>query len=343
MKIKNYTKYAPRHIIRGLIFPSRIWNTINSTMAPAAMAGVLALEHDNDSIYFNAGYKSYKITRLAGEEPWFEWTECSRYLMRKVKISIKVLKWVVSVFIEASKIKGNVIQRWNLRDHFEEFYGTLKFNKNGRYVSFIAIQGEKRSIIIIPEFSDKVGWSNIAHKIAKLVHEPSNRTANLRVKERNTHMSYKEAVRSSRWTVDTKEERAVQTTMVRKSELLNRCLVGRFQNLWGENPTLNDVRRWACNTWKATAGINVFTMNDNLFLFELPTKSAAEHVMTGNWSWRKKEVFLEWWSPTTGCWLEGLERNWVWIRAMGLPLNLWSQKVFERESVWWPYRDGGRN
>lgn len=51
--------------------------------------------------------------------------------------------------------------------------------------------------------------------------------------------------------------------------------------------------------------------------------------MTGNWSWKKMKVSLEWWSPTTGCWPEELERNWVWKRAVGLPLNLWSQKVFE--------------
>lgn len=84
--------------------------------------------------------------------------------MRKVKIGIKVQKWLVSVFIEASKIRGDVIKWWSLRDHFEEFYRTLKFNENGRYVSFSAIQREKRSIIITPEFSDKVSWSNMLIK-----------------------------------------------------------------------------------------------------------------------------------------------------------------------------------
>lgn len=38
---------------------------------------------------------------------------------------------------------------------------------------------------------------------------------------------------------------------------------------------------------------------------------------------------LEWRKPTTGCWLE-VKRDWVWIRVMGLPLSLWSQKILKR-------------
>lgn len=74
------------------------------------MAGALASDNDSDSIYYNAGYKSYKITRLAREESWYEWTEYSRYLMRKVKISTKVLKWLGSIFIEASKVRGTLLK-----------------------------------------------------------------------------------------------------------------------------------------------------------------------------------------------------------------------------------------
>ncbi|KAG5579480.1 hypothetical protein H5410_050107 [Solanum commersonii] len=58
-----------------------------------------------DVIFYNAGFKSYDITRCKDEVgKWFEWVERSRKLMRGVKVSIKVLKWVVAVFIEASKV-----------------------------------------------------------------------------------------------------------------------------------------------------------------------------------------------------------------------------------------------
>lgn len=103
-----------------------------------------ALASDSNSIYYNTGYKSYKIIRLAGEESWYKWMEYNRYLMRKVKISIKVIKWLVSIFIEASKIRGNVIKRWSLKDHFEEFYGTLKYNEKWQIHQLHCHTGGKR-------------------------------------------------------------------------------------------------------------------------------------------------------------------------------------------------------
>ncbi|KAF3661862.1 hypothetical protein FXO37_12741 [Capsicum annuum] len=45
-----------------------------------------------------------------------------------------------SVIIEASEVQGNIIKRWGMKDHFSEFFCTLKYNENGRYISFIAIQ-----------------------------------------------------------------------------------------------------------------------------------------------------------------------------------------------------------
>ncbi|KAG5619485.1 hypothetical protein H5410_004703 [Solanum commersonii] len=148
-----------------------------------------------NTIFYNAGFKSYEITRCKeGAETWYEWTERSRNLVRRAKISIKVLRWLISVFIEASKVKGDSVKRWKVKD----------FHRS------------QRSLI-----------------------------------------------------------------------------------------------------------------NDGHFLFELPTKVAAEHVMAGTWVWKKMPLNLEWWSPITGCWPEAIARDWVWIRVLGLPLNLWSHKVFK--------------
>ncbi|WMV38554.1 hypothetical protein MTR67_031939 [Solanum verrucosum] len=91
----------------------------------------------------------------------------------------------------------------------------------------------------------------------------------------------------------------VNVTPTSETDLLKRCIVGKFQTTTRDLPTLNDVRRWACNTWKSAIGVSVFAINDGHFLFELPTKVAAEHVMAGTWVWKKMPLNLEWWSPIT--------------------------------------------
>jgi len=272
-----------------------------------------------NSIYYNAGFKSYEITRCkGGTDSWYEWTESSRKLVRRVKISIKVLRWLVSIFIEASKVQGKVIRRWKLKEHFAEFYCSLKYNENGRFVSFIAIQGQNKSIIITPEASYMGGWSNIVHKIAKFIYEPNLQPKPQVNMGKQSNTSYREAVQSSRWMTDSMKraklhvkEAHIEVTSgapLAETDLLNRCIVGRFQDTL-QTPALNNVRRCACNTWKSAIGVNVFAMNDGQFLFELPSRVATEHVMSGVWVWKKINPSLYWWKPTTGCWPDEVKRD----------------------------------
>ncbi|KAF3656540.1 hypothetical protein FXO37_15416 [Capsicum annuum] len=112
-------------------------------------------------------------------------------------------------------------------------------------------------------------------------------------------------------------------------DLLGRCIISTFQRQAHEIPTLNGIHRWACNTWKTVFGVSVFAMNDGKFLFELPSRNVAEHVLSGEQIWKKHKVQLECWNPATGCWLDDIKRDSVWIRLLRLPLSLWSQKNFK--------------
>lgn len=137
------------------------------------------------------------------------------------------------------------------------------------------------------------GWSNIVHKIAKFIYEPNLQPKPQVNMGKQSNTSYREAVQSSRWMTDSMKraklhvkEAHIEVTSgapLAETDLLNRCIVGRFQDILQETPALNDVRRWACNTWKSAIGVNVFAMNDGQFLFEFPSRVAAEHVMLGVW------------------------------------------------------------
>lgn len=294
---------------------------------------------EDNTIYYNAGFKSYDITKSSSaEDSWYEWVERSRYLMRRVKISSKVLRWLASVFTEASKIHENTVKRWKMKDHFSEFFCTLKCNENGRYISFIALQGQRKSIIITPESSHKGGWVNIAHKMVKILYEPEKIQEIQLTSTPKLTTSFKEACSNNRWTTEALKKAKLQTEVdniriIRGSsavemDLLSRCIVGKFQSTQ-EIPTLNDVRRWACNTWKTDVGVGVYAMNDGQFLFKLPSRKIAEHIQSGVWIWKKMKLELDWWNPTTGCWPEEIRRDWVWIRILGLPLSMWSNKMFK--------------
>ncbi|WMV48686.1 hypothetical protein MTR67_042071 [Solanum verrucosum] len=272
-----------------------------------------------NNIYYNAGFKSYEIVRCKYDtESWFEWTERSRKLVRRVKVSIKVLRWLVATFIEASKLQGNVVKRWKMKDHYSEFFCTLKYNNSGRYISFVATQGQSKSVIITPESKHMEGWGNIAYKIARFTYEPTKEQNTQISNLKRPEVSYKEAICRSRWTVEAKAVGMSQEVSTKiggepsksENELLKRCIVGRFRNHLQESPNLNDVRKWACNNWKSAAGVNVSAMNDGEYLFELPSRTAAEHVLSGHWSWKNTTLDLQWWRPTAGCWPAEINRDW---------------------------------
>lgn len=42
-------------------------------------------------------------------------------------------------------------------------------------------------------------------------------------------------------------------------------------------------------------------MNDGKFSFGLPSRIAAEHILSREWMCKKMKLNLVWWKPTTGC------------------------------------------
>ncbi|WMV18955.1 hypothetical protein MTR67_012340, partial [Solanum verrucosum] len=90
--------------------------------------------------------------------------------------------------------------------------------------------------------------------------------------------------------------------------------------------TLSEIRRWVASTWRHNHGINIFDLGRNRFLFEFPNRTVVDHIVRGDWFWKSYKFSLQWWSPTSNAIFE--RPNQVWIRVVGLPLHLWSHKVF---------------
>lgn len=75
---------------------------------------------------------------------------------------------------------------------------TLRYKENGRYVSFIAIQGQNKFIIITPESADNEGWGSMAHKIEKFTYEPTTKQKAQSNKGKPLETSFREAISNDR-------------------------------------------------------------------------------------------------------------------------------------------------
>ncbi|KAG5595104.1 hypothetical protein H5410_036336, partial [Solanum commersonii] len=117
-------------------------------------------------------FKSYEITGCK-EGAKHGNLSVARNLVRRAKFSIKVLRWLISVFIEASKVKGDSVKRWKVKDLYLDFFCTLKYNKKGGYIGFIAIQGQNKASSLQSK-STQHGLGKHRHKIAKFTYEPTN-------------------------------------------------------------------------------------------------------------------------------------------------------------------------
>ncbi|WMV55766.1 hypothetical protein MTR67_049151 [Solanum verrucosum] len=255
-------------------------------------------------IFFKLGGKSYDLTdtNLASDSR-FEWVESVGRYVRRMKLSRAAIQWLCGRFNEASEIKGKSFKTWRCRDLTTLIYCSLKYNKYGRFVSVIPVKGELRSIIILPEISFNAGWSDLSKKIEVFIikTEISQReTLNAREITRNGQKgkrSYKEALQKGRWLPNEFQSTPESSTNGDKDPF-RRSLVGSFPDC-DEIPSRNDSRR------------------------------DADNVFAGRWSRSNHLLELEWWSPTTGAIQAQQQFDLFWVRILGLPLHLWSDKVMK--------------
>ncbi|KAF3616310.1 hypothetical protein FXO37_35135 [Capsicum annuum] len=289
-----------------------------------------------DTIYFAVGFKSFDNTRkVSRAETWYDWVERGRNMMIRASFSQKTMEWIVHTLKEASKTQGNFVRRWKFHDHCSESFCSRNFNKFGRYFSIITMLGKRKAVIIIPEWAFNTGWLDIASKITNFINVTTKRTTNLLHRKTEEGLLYADTIKSNKWS--TREMNAARVHREGRSliisedavkdqnELLDRSLVGSLSEDISE-VYLSEIRRWANNSWKQQHGINIYEMGGhNQFLFEFPSKVAADHIMKGEWIWKSHKFYFDWWLPTSNSVAES--SNKVWIRLVGLPLQFWSQKI----------------
>ena len=72
-------------------------------------------------------------------------------------------------------------------------------------------------------------------------------------------------------------------------------------------------------------------LGKGLWLFELESKKEVDRMlMFGRRRFGANLVHLRTWGEDLGCSSQGNSEEKAWVRAMGLPLHLWSRKILEK-------------
>ncbi|KAG5579153.1 hypothetical protein H5410_049780 [Solanum commersonii] len=80
-------------------------------------------------IYFNAGFKSFDITRWqCSRSVVFEWVERSRKMMHRSTMSSKCMDWICFTLKEASHDKGKNPRKWKFTEQGTEHFFSRKHN-----------------------------------------------------------------------------------------------------------------------------------------------------------------------------------------------------------------------
>lgn len=115
----------------------------------------------------------------------------------------------------------------------------------------------------------------------------------------------------------------------RNSKILSSCLVGAFNDSFCSDPQPEVLQTWFSSRWKVMVGMRVKPLTHNLFLFELPLRQEAERVKFSDWFWNRRRLSLDFRSLTMGTKIFENILGQKWVRAFGIPLHGWSEKILK--------------
>ena len=113
--------------------------------------------------------------------------------------------------------------------------------------------------------------------------------------------------------------------------ILKYCLVGSWKTPLDPSSSASEVEEWVRVAWRLKGNLMMVHLNNDLLFFEFADPEDAKWVFeVGKRSFRGISLQLEWWNPESGCVKRKETMKEAWRRMVGLPLHLWTSKIFKR-------------
>lgn len=105
-------------------------------------------------------------------------------------------------------------------------------------------------------------------------------------------------------------------------------VIGRVR---GRKFSADYIRRWVLSEWEHAPGqpVKIKVLERGWFTMLFAHKANVNWVLDRNWSFGKRPLFLQRWTPLFDAQTEKLNESPVWVKLPGLPLQFWFDSVFK--------------
>ena len=248
-----------------------------------------------------------------------------------------LIKGVESFRRETGKISEGV-EWW---ENERRYSLDSKENAVGRFIQcLVADEDDKRHRLFFSEGDGLVnGWSLLGEALQDLVFKVSRgekrepTTINLPRKTVNTmgDQIIKQSCEVARVSGNYQDALWLDISdYILKGDLgfLKDGVVGSWKSKLATNTTPSEMEAWAKKAWRLNGNMFCHPLNHNLFFMSFDSTEEADWVMdNGSRICRGEALILERWNPSTGCMRSKSQNQEVWIRVVGLPLHLWTEKI----------------
>ncbi|RVX11525.1 hypothetical protein CK203_015983 [Vitis vinifera] len=275
-----------------------------------------------------------------GEEE--EEKSASQIRRKESRFTVESKAFEIVVEERRGKIQGRIGEeetRWGRewKEQGRVYSMTRGTNRAGGFIQLGVsdIEGKRFYIFVPRGRRDKRGWTTMVEKLNQVLgffgKNPENQKGKV-VEKVAMGRSYATMVGKSLSgnsnVVAVKVKKEESKGLIQK---LKHCVVASWRDGSGGEDDMEKLGQVWAKSWDLKGNLGLAKLNKRKALLEFENLEEARRVISsGSCVLEGTQVRLEHWSPRSGCWAEGEERNEAWVRIVGLPISLWSPEILRR-------------